>query len=67
MPRRKEPRIPNAILDHLLSGTDPKTALDSNSLLDELKKALAERVLNAEMANIRTTPFSTVIAVSLSS
>src|SRR4051812_36656010 len=49
MPRRKEPRIPDAILDHLLAGADPKTAFDPNGLLDGLKKALAERVLNAEM------------------
>jgi putative transposase len=49
MPRRKEPKIPDAILDQLLAGTDPKTAFDPNGLLDGLKKALAERVLNAEM------------------
>jgi putative transposase len=49
MPRRKEPRIPDAILDQLLAGADAKTAFDANGLLDELKKALAERALNAEM------------------
>ncbi len=49
MARRKEPRIPDAILDQLLGGADPKTAFDFNGLLDDLKKALAERVLNAEM------------------
>ncbi len=49
MPRRKEPRIPDAILDQLLAGADPKTAFDPNGLIDDLKKALAERVLNAEM------------------
>ena len=49
MARRKEPRIPDAILDQLLGGADPKTAFDPNGLLDDLKKALAERVLNAEM------------------
>src|SRR3954449_13183580 len=49
MPRRKEPRIPDAILDQLLAGADPRTAFDPNGLLDELKKALAERALNAEM------------------
>src|SRR3954465_16091874 len=49
MPRRKEPRIPDAILDQLLGGADPKTAFDPNGLLDGLKKALAERALNAEM------------------
>lgn len=49
MARRKEPRIPDAVLDELLAGADPKTVFDPNGLLDTLKKALAERVLNAEM------------------
>src|SRR5205823_7354814 len=49
MPRRKEPRIPDALLDQLLAGADAKTAFDPDGLLDDLKKALAERVLNAEM------------------
>lgn len=49
MGRRKEPSIPDALLDQLLSGTDAKTAFDPGGLLDGLKKALAERVLNAEM------------------
>src|ERR671938_2187974 len=49
MPRRKESRISDAVLDQLLAGVDPRTALEPNGLLDDLKKALAERVLNAEM------------------
>ena len=49
MPRRKEPMIPDALLDQLLAGADPKAAFDPDGLLDELKKALAERALNAEM------------------
>ena len=49
MPRRKEPRIPDALLDQLLGGAGAKTAFDPNGLLDELKKALAERALNAEI------------------
>jgi putative transposase len=49
MARRKEPSIPDALVDQLLAGADPKTAFDPNGLLDGLKKALAERVLNAEM------------------
>jgi len=28
MARRKEPKIPDAILDQLLAGADPKTAFD---------------------------------------
>ena len=49
MSRRKEPVIPDAILDQLLAGADAKSAFYSNGLLDQLKKALAERALNAEM------------------
>src|ERR1700709_477976 len=49
MARRKAPHIPDALLDQLLAGADPKTAFESEGLLDALKKALAERALNAEM------------------
>src|SRR6201988_1579752 len=49
MPRRKEPRIPDAVLDQLLAGADPQAVFDPNGLLAALKKALPERVLNAEM------------------
>jgi putative transposase len=49
MPRRKAPHIPDELLDQLLAGADAKTAFDANGLLDALKKALAERALNAEM------------------
>jgi putative transposase len=49
MGRRKEPAIPDAILDQLLAGSDAKAAFDPGGLLDGLKKALAERALNAEM------------------
>jgi putative transposase len=49
MARRKAPRISDALLHQLLAGADPKTAFDANGLLDDLKKPLAERALNAEM------------------
>ena len=49
MARRKDPSIPDALLDQLLAGADAKTAFDPGGLLDGLKKALAERALNAEM------------------
>ena len=49
MGRRKEPAIADTILDQLLGGADARTAFDPGGLLDGLKKALAERVLNAEM------------------
>ena len=59
MARRKEPRIPDALLDQLLAGADPKTAFDPNGLLDDLKKALAERALNAEMDHHLATGVAT--------
>jgi hypothetical protein len=37
------------LLDELLKGQDPKTLFEPDGLLDELKKAFAERALNAEM------------------
>ena len=49
MARRKSPRIPDEMLDQLLSGAEASTAFDQGGLLDQLKKALAERALNAEM------------------
>ena len=49
MPRRKSPAIPDALLDQLLDGADPRTAFTPNGVVDALKKALAERMLNAEM------------------
>src|SRR5918992_1359388 len=49
MPRREQPAIPDELLDQLLGGSDPRAALADGGLLDGLKKALAERVLNAEM------------------
>ncbi len=49
MARRKEPAIPDHLLDQLLGGADPSDALAKDGLLDALKKALAERALNAEM------------------
>jgi putative transposase len=49
MPRRKQPAIPDDLLDQFLAGSDPRAALADGGLLDGLKKALAERVLNAEL------------------
>jgi putative transposase len=49
MPRRKPPVIADAVLDQLLAGADARTAFEADGLLDQLKKALAERALNAEM------------------
>jgi putative transposase len=41
--------IKKEILDELLKDKDPKAIFSSEGLMGELKKALAERVLNAEM------------------
>jgi putative transposase len=49
MPQRKQPAIPDALLDQLLDGADPRSAFNPDGVLDALKKALAERMLNAEM------------------
>ena len=44
-----EAKIDQELIDKLLAGEDPKTVLSSDGLLGELKKALAERMLDAEM------------------
>ena len=49
MARRKPPIIPDELLDQLLAGRDAQAALGKDGLLDELKRALTERALNAEM------------------
>lgn len=49
MSRRKGPVIPADLLDQLSAGGDAAAALQQGGLLDSLKKALAERALNAEM------------------
>lgn len=41
--------IPPDLLDRLLEGSDAETLFDSGGLVDELKKALAERILDSEM------------------
>ncbi len=45
----RKQKIPQELLDQLLEGIDPNTVFESEGLLDELKKALAERILDAEM------------------
>ena len=41
--------IEKDLLDQLLSGRDPAAVFAKNGLVDELKKALSERILNAEL------------------
>jgi len=47
--RKNEGKIPPELLDKLLEGRDPKTIFSREGLFDDLKKALAERILNAEL------------------
>jgi len=49
MSRRREPALPNELLDQLLAGGAAGAAFEQGGLLDSLKKALTERALNAEM------------------
>ena len=49
MAANQEERIADAVLDQLLRGRDPATVFETGGLVDELKKRLAERMLNAEM------------------
>jgi putative transposase len=41
--------IEKELLDQLLSGRDPNEVFATDGLLDGLKKALSERILNAEL------------------
>jgi putative transposase len=41
--------IRNELIEELLAEKDPQEVFAQDELLDELKKALAERILNAEM------------------
>jgi len=49
MAKNNTEQFSNELLDQLLAGRDPKSVLDSGGLIADLKKALAERMLNAEM------------------
>jgi putative transposase len=44
-----ESGIADEVLDQLLEGRDAATVFETGGLVDELKKQLAERMLNAEM------------------
>ncbi len=44
-----ERKFTKELLDELLAGRDPKTVLSSDGLIGDLKKAIAERMLDAEM------------------
>jgi putative transposase len=46
-----EVRFKNDLLDELLAGHDAKMVFENDGLLDELKKALVERILNTELVH----------------
>jgi putative transposase len=48
MARREAPVVPDELLDRLLAGRDPQAALGKDGLVDEPKRARAERAPNAE-------------------
>lgn len=47
----KDSKIDEKLLDELLKDRDPQKVFDSDGLLGDLKKALAERILDAEMGH----------------
>ena len=49
MAKKTTPVLSAELLDELLEGQDPAKVLQSDGLLGDLKKALAERMLNAEL------------------
>jgi putative transposase len=49
MAANREEGIADEMLDQLLEGRDPATVFETGGLVDELKKRLAERMLNGEM------------------
>ena len=49
MAKKTNPALSAELLDELLEGQDPAKVLQSDGLLGDLKKALAERMLNAEL------------------
>ena len=46
---REGRRISDALLDELLAGQDPAKVFHDGTLIDDLKKAVAERALDAKM------------------
>jgi putative transposase len=49
MATSKDDRIADEVVDQLLAGQDPSTVFASGGLLDQLKKRLAERMLDSEL------------------
>lgn len=51
MARRKKSVIPDDVLDQVLAGRVIRTMSDADALLGNMKKALAPRLLNAELGH----------------
>lgn len=51
MARRKAPHQPDELLDQLRAGSGARAALNPGGLLDDLKTALVQRALNAEIGH----------------
>ncbi len=49
MAANRDSGIADEVVDQLLAGRDPATVFERGGLIDELKKRLAERMLNAEL------------------
>jgi putative transposase len=49
MATSKDDRIADEVVDQLLAGQEPSTVFASGGLLDQLKKRLAERMLDSEL------------------
>jgi putative transposase len=62
MAANKEEGIADEVLDQLLEGRDPATVFETGGLVDELKKRLAERMLNAEMDHHLGTAYNNRLA-----
>ena len=62
MSRRKEPSIPNELLDQLLGGDAASAAFEQGGLLAALRTPLTERALNAEMDHHLAGDDGTVLA-----
>ena len=56
MAANRESGITDEMVDQVLAGRDPATVFESGGLVDELKKRLAERMLNGEMEHHLGTP-----------
>jgi|GEM_PF-2716152 len=54
MSRRKEPTIPNELLDQLLAGSAASAAFERGGLLDSLKKADSSRTSIAACSSVRS-------------